>query len=63
MIDLDRLYPLSEAKPYTGRSRTSLYAAIAAGQLIAVKVGRRTYLRGRDIAKYAADLPKLRETV
>lgn len=56
MLDETRLYSLTEARPYLGCGRTTLYRAIRGGQLRAVKIGRCTRLMGRDIAAFQAGL-------
>ena len=49
---------ITEAVRVVGLSRTSIYAAIAAGKLIPRKSGRRTLLETEELRRFIASLPK-----
>lgn len=59
-LDLDRLYPLREARPYLGNPcLNTLYKMIAEGRLEALKNGRSTIVTGRSIKAAQEALPRL----
>lgn len=51
-----------EAARLAGCGRTTLYAAIAAGQLTARKLGRRTLIRRDDLMAWLDSLPTIAPT-
>jgi excisionase family DNA binding protein len=53
---------IQEACSAAGISRTSLYAAIRAGELRALKRGRRTIILANDLRRYLESLPALEAT-
>ena len=55
-INADRLYPLLEALPLLGLRTTKFYAELKASRIGAVKVGKRTFVPGSEIARYRATL-------
>ena len=57
MLNPDKLYTITEALPFLGVQRTSVYGHINSGRLRAVKLGRATRLLGRDIAAFHKSLP------
>jgi excisionase family DNA binding protein len=57
MLNPDKLYTITEALPFLGVQRTSVYGHINSGRLRAVKLGRATRLLGRDIAVFHESLP------
>lgn len=51
------LHPIPEAADVLGgMSRSALYEKIAAGEIAAVKVGRRTYIAHDELERYVRDL-------
>lgn len=48
---------VSDAARRAGIGRSSLYSAIAAGELTACKIGRRTVIRLSDLAAWLDSLP------
>lgn len=50
----------AQAAALTGIGKTTLYAAIARGELTAVKRGRSTLLMVEDLRKWLSNSPKLR---
>jgi excisionase family DNA binding protein len=54
------LFSVEELRRLTGLARTTLYAEIRAGRLVARKVGRRTVVLRRDFENWAAELPRSR---
>lgn len=51
---------LSEACRISGLGRTTIYRAIAAGELVAGKVGKRTIILREDLRQLLAGLPVLK---
>jgi excisionase family DNA binding protein len=51
------LYSLPDAWATLGVSRSTLYELIAAGDIQAVKVGRRTLIRHDELERYVQSLP------
>jgi excisionase family DNA binding protein len=51
------LYSLADAWATLGVSRSTLYELIAAGDIEAVKVGRRTLIRHDELERYVQGLP------
>ena len=49
---------ISEAVRITGIGRTKLYALLQTGQIVAVKLGSRTLVRGESLRTFIAALPK-----
>ncbi|MEH6789943.1 helix-turn-helix domain-containing protein [Parasphingorhabdus sp.] len=49
---------IPDAVRITGLSRSALYVALKRRDLIALKAGRRTLLRVRDLEEFLASLPK-----
>ena len=52
-IDVSQKYSVEEAIAYERTSRKTLYAEIKAGRLRVIKVGRRTYVPGSELARRA----------
>lgn len=52
-------YKINEVVEVTGVSRSTLYEAIARGELRAIKLGRRTLIRVEDLKSYMAGLPAM----
>lgn len=52
-------YNIAEVCQSAGSSRTSIYAAIKAGSLIARKRGRRTVVLREDLLDWLRALPKM----
>ncbi|UGY28868.1 helix-turn-helix domain-containing protein [Bradyrhizobium septentrionale] len=50
-------FPIAEVCKRTGLGRTTVYAAIKAGDLVARKYGRRTVVLGDDLARFLQSLP------
>ena len=54
--------PLARSVPATARvagvGRTTIFAAIKAGNLVAIKVGRRTIITDKDLKEWIAALPR-----
>ncbi len=48
---------VSEAVRISGLGKTSLYAAIAAGELKVKKAGRRTLVETAELKRFIGDLP------
>ena len=53
-----KLFSISEVCRITGLGRTTIYALISRGDLPAVKIGRRTAVRARDLDRWLATLPE-----
>lgn len=53
------VYSVSEACAIAGIRRTSLYKAIRAGQLCAIKIGRRTLIAAADLHRWLDDMPTI----
>jgi len=56
-MKLKLLLTIEETMAETGDSRSGLYRKFKSGELKAVKVGSRTYVRGEDLMAYIAALP------
>ena len=54
-----KLLSIGEFGGLTGLGRTTIYSEIAAGRLLAVKVGRRTLVPAVEAARWLAALPRL----
>jgi excisionase family DNA binding protein len=50
---------IAQACELSGIGRTSVYAAIKRGDLVARKCGRRTVIIANDLATWLSSLPKL----
>lgn len=50
------------AARYIGMGKTSLYAEIKAGNIVAKRFGRRTVIPRSELDNWLASLPKLRKT-
>jgi len=57
-LDTPLLVNLHSACRITAHSRSSVYAAIKDGRLIAVKAGKRTLFRMTDLQAFVASLPR-----
>lgn len=58
---LDKLaYSIVEAARVAGIGRSTLYEALAAGELKAVKLGRRTLIPADELRRFLAALPPAR---
>jgi excisionase family DNA binding protein len=55
------IYSVRQACELTHAGRTTLYAAIKAGQLRAVKRGRSTLLLREDLLRWVGGFPSIRE--
>jgi Helix-turn-helix domain len=55
-----RAYRIPQVCAMTGLGRTSIYAAIKSGALIARRYGRCTIVRAEDLAEFLNNLPKTR---
>ena len=55
-----RAFRISEVCKITGLGRTSVYAAIKSGALIALRYGRCTVVLAEDLAAFLRNLPKHR---
>ena len=53
----EQFYSVDEALPFLGVKRTSCYALINDGQIIARKIGGATRILGRDILDFQRALP------
>lgn len=53
----NQLLSVTQCLKCLGIGRTNFYALIGKGQFIAVKIGRRTYVRTSDLAEYLRNLP------
>jgi excisionase family DNA binding protein len=60
MSSTTRALSISEVCNTTGLGRTSVYRAIALGDLIARKFGRRTVVLATDLEAFLAKLPPVR---
>lgn len=49
---LDKLLRINEAAPYLGRRRTTIYDLINSGELKAVRVGGRVFIRESEIKRF-----------
>jgi hypothetical protein len=58
-MQMKLLLTIEDTMAETGHSRTVLYRKFKSGELKAVKVGARTYVRGTDLMEYLAALPRL----
>jgi hypothetical protein len=56
---LVRAYRIADVCKVTGLGRTSIYAAIKSGELVARKWNRRTIVLGDDLATFLHTLPKV----
>jgi hypothetical protein len=55
-----RAYRIADVCKVTGLGRTSVYAAIKSGDLVARKWNRCTIVLGDDLATFLTNLPKVR---
>lgn len=53
-------YRIADVCKVTGLGRTSIYAAIKSGDLVARKWNRCTIVLGHDLATFLTNLPKVR---
>ena len=51
-------FSIAEVSAQTGISRDTVYGAIRSGQLVARKIGRRTLITQKDLARFLARLPR-----
>jgi excisionase family DNA binding protein len=51
-------YSINEVSAATGLGRTTIYAAIKTGDLIARKCGRRTTILAEDLSSFLRNLPR-----
>lgn len=58
-MNIDRLYTVREALPLIGKGLTGFYAELKAGNLTAIKQGKRTFVAESEIARYRAALPTI----
>lgn len=56
----DTLLPVSEVLRTLGLGRTTFYGLVAKGDLQAVKLGRRTFVRGSELKRFITNLPVVR---
>lgn len=49
-------YTINEVRELTGISRSAVYQAIREGRLVAVKLGKRTYVRREDLERFLGGL-------
>jgi Helix-turn-helix domain len=54
-----KLYTIREAREFTGLGVTAAYAQIKEGRLTAIRIGSRTFIRGYEIERYIASLPRI----
>ena len=52
-------YTVRDAAAFCSLGKDSIYAAIADGRLTAKKLGRKTLIRGEDLAQFLESLPDL----
>lgn len=52
-------FSINEAVEVSGISRTTIFAAIKAGKLVARKYGRRTLIAAEDLKAFLDALPKI----
>jgi hypothetical protein len=55
-MQIDRLIPLREATTMAGMRTTKAYQEIAAGRLVVVRNGRRTFVRMTELQRYIDSL-------
>jgi excisionase family DNA binding protein len=60
MDDVDRLLPVEVAKGLLGLGRTRFYEILNAGEIRAVRLGRRTLIPASEIRRYQLSLPPAR---
>ena len=60
-LDPLRAYRIPDVCKATGLGRTSIYAAIRSGELVARKWHRCTVVLGHDLAAFMDNLPKVRD--
>jgi hypothetical protein len=57
-MQIDRLIPLREAITMAGMRTTKAYQEIAAGRLVVVRNGRRTFVRMTELQRYIDSLER-----
>lgn len=55
-MKIDRLYSVRDALPLIGKGLTGFYAELKAGNITAVKSGRRTLISESEIVRYRSTL-------
>jgi excisionase family DNA binding protein len=53
------VYSLAEARAVAGVGRTTLYKAIRAGELRAIKIGGRTFILADDLHRWLNGMPPI----
>lgn len=55
------LYSVNEALQYLNIGRTYFYQLLSERRIIAVKIGKRTFVSSDEINKFISNLPKYKE--
>jgi predicted DNA-binding transcriptional regulator AlpA len=58
-MNLSKLIPISESLHFIGLRKSATYDLIKAGQLQAVKIGKRTFLDEAEIARFLSENARL----
>lgn len=61
-MNIDRLFTVRESLPLIGKGMTGFYAELKAGNITAIKQGKRTFIAESEIVRYRATLPTIGRT-